>query len=277
MAEVLPFPVDDPEIARTVNEELRLQYRYLDLRRPEMARNLRLRSQVAAATRRVYGRAGLHRGGDAHPFQIHAGRGARISGAQPARAGHVLRPAAIAAAIQTNAHGGRGGKVLPNRPLLPRRGPAGRPATGIHPTGPGDELHRAGGHLRADRRAAAAHLETGAEHRGADALPAPDLPGGAQPLWHRQAGHPVRHGTGGFHGGISGQQVQGLQRRHCRRRRGQGPQRQGPGRRHPGPDRNHDRVRQKLRRARAWPTSRWKRANGNRPSSSFSTRRKKRR
>ena len=26
-AEVLPFPVDDPEIARTVNEELRLQYR----------------------------------------------------------------------------------------------------------------------------------------------------------------------------------------------------------------------------------------------------------
>ncbi|MGD0411624.1 MAG: aspartate--tRNA ligase [Verrucomicrobiota bacterium] len=51
MAEVLPFPVDDPEIARSVNEELRLQYRYLDLRRPEMARNLRLRSQVAAATR----------------------------------------------------------------------------------------------------------------------------------------------------------------------------------------------------------------------------------
>src|SRR5271157_1747414 len=51
MAEVLPFPVDDPEIARSVNEELRLQYRYLDLRRPEMARNLRLRSQVASATR----------------------------------------------------------------------------------------------------------------------------------------------------------------------------------------------------------------------------------
>jgi aspartyl-tRNA synthetase len=51
MAEVLPFPVDDPEIARSVNEELRLQYRYLDLRRPEMARNLRLRGKVAAATR----------------------------------------------------------------------------------------------------------------------------------------------------------------------------------------------------------------------------------
>jgi aspartyl-tRNA synthetase len=51
MAEVLPFPVDDPEIASKVNEELRLQYRYLDLRRPEMARNLKLRSKVAIATR----------------------------------------------------------------------------------------------------------------------------------------------------------------------------------------------------------------------------------
>ncbi len=51
MAEVLPFPVDDPEVASKVNEEMRLQYRYLDLRRPEMARNIRLRSKVATATR----------------------------------------------------------------------------------------------------------------------------------------------------------------------------------------------------------------------------------
>ncbi len=51
-AEVLPFPVDDPEAAGKVNEELRLKHRYLDLRRPEMLHHLRLRSQVAAATRR---------------------------------------------------------------------------------------------------------------------------------------------------------------------------------------------------------------------------------
>jgi aspartyl-tRNA synthetase len=50
-AELLPFPVDDPEASSRVNEELRLRYRYLDLRRPEMTRNLRTRSRVALATR----------------------------------------------------------------------------------------------------------------------------------------------------------------------------------------------------------------------------------
>jgi aspartyl-tRNA synthetase len=50
-ADVLPFPVDDPEVAGKVNEELRLKHRYLDLRRPEIARNLRLRSKVATVTR----------------------------------------------------------------------------------------------------------------------------------------------------------------------------------------------------------------------------------
>ena len=50
-ADVLPFQIDDPGAAAKVNEELRLQYRYLDLRRPEMAHNLRLRSKVATATR----------------------------------------------------------------------------------------------------------------------------------------------------------------------------------------------------------------------------------
>jgi aspartyl-tRNA synthetase len=59
VADVLPFPVDDPEAASKVNEELRLKYRYLDLRRPEMARNLKLRSKVAIATRQFMDEQGF--------------------------------------------------------------------------------------------------------------------------------------------------------------------------------------------------------------------------
>ncbi|MEQ1859735.1 MAG: aspartate--tRNA ligase [Chthoniobacteraceae bacterium] len=46
-AEVPPFPLDDPK----VNEDLRLEFRYLDLRTAHMQRNLRLRHRVVKATR----------------------------------------------------------------------------------------------------------------------------------------------------------------------------------------------------------------------------------
>ena len=46
-AEDLPFPLD----ADIHNEDLRLTYRYYDLRRPRLARNLRLRHKTAKATR----------------------------------------------------------------------------------------------------------------------------------------------------------------------------------------------------------------------------------
>lgn len=59
LAAVLPFPIDDPEVTNKVNEELRLQYRYLDLRRPEMIRNLRLRSKLAMAIRQYLDEQGF--------------------------------------------------------------------------------------------------------------------------------------------------------------------------------------------------------------------------
>ena len=46
-AEVLPFPLD----GEVSNEDLRLTYRYFDLRRPQLSRNLRIRHRVAKATR----------------------------------------------------------------------------------------------------------------------------------------------------------------------------------------------------------------------------------
>jgi aspartyl-tRNA synthetase len=50
IAETPPFPLEDAK-ADKVNEDLRLHYRYLDLRRPSMYRNLAIRSKAAKATR----------------------------------------------------------------------------------------------------------------------------------------------------------------------------------------------------------------------------------
>jgi aspartyl-tRNA synthetase len=46
-ADTLPFPID----AEIHNEDLRMTYRYYDLRRPQLSRNLRVRHRVAKATR----------------------------------------------------------------------------------------------------------------------------------------------------------------------------------------------------------------------------------
>ena len=48
-SDVLPFPLDE----RIANEDLRLTYRYLDLRRPEMNANLRLRHRVIKTIRDI--------------------------------------------------------------------------------------------------------------------------------------------------------------------------------------------------------------------------------
>ena len=49
MRETPPFPLNEYS---DVGEETRLRYRFIDLRRPEMAEKLKLRSRITASIRR---------------------------------------------------------------------------------------------------------------------------------------------------------------------------------------------------------------------------------
>ncbi len=55
-ADVLPFQIDK-EIS---NEDIRMKYRYLDLRRPRMSKNIRQRSKITSAARRFLDDSGFY-------------------------------------------------------------------------------------------------------------------------------------------------------------------------------------------------------------------------
>ena len=58
LSEAKPVPFD-PDAPEQTAEQTRLQYRYIDLRRPEMIRNLRVRHQICQAMRRVLDKRGF--------------------------------------------------------------------------------------------------------------------------------------------------------------------------------------------------------------------------
>ena len=150
-AETPPFPIED---RIEVGEDLRLQYRYLDLRRPEMTKILRAaRTRSTAIIREHMDARGFLEVETPAPHAQHARGRARLPRALAPVPGDVLRAAAVAAAAEAAADGGRAGPLLPDRAVPPRRGPARRPRLRVHAARRRDVLRRRGGPLRADRAA----------------------------------------------------------------------------------------------------------------------------
>jgi len=58
-AETPPFPLDDEREVGEVGEDVRLKYRYIDLRRPQMLQRMRMRSQIASTMRRFLDDSGF--------------------------------------------------------------------------------------------------------------------------------------------------------------------------------------------------------------------------
>lgn len=114
-ADVLPFQLD----RALSNEDLRLKYRFLDLRRPAMARNMQIRHRVTKSTRDYLDEHGFLE--IETPILSKSTPEARtgLPGALPPGARQILRAAPGPAAIQAAAHGSRHGTLFPNCPLLP--------------------------------------------------------------------------------------------------------------------------------------------------------------
>ncbi len=97
-SETPPFHHDEQ-----ANEELRLTYRYLDLRREDMLGNLRLRHKVTRAHARISRRPRIRRRRNADADARHARRRARLHRAEPHQSGQVFCVAAVAANLQAAA------------------------------------------------------------------------------------------------------------------------------------------------------------------------------
>ncbi len=113
-SESLPFEITDESDA---GEDIRLKYRYLDLRRPKMQRNLLARHLIVRTMRRVAGGQGVRRDRDAPAHEVHARRREELPGAQPHQPRPVLRPGRVAATLQATPDDGRLRPLLPDRPV----------------------------------------------------------------------------------------------------------------------------------------------------------------
>ena len=85
-SETPPFHIEENSKTK---EEIRLKYRYLDLRRPDLQRNLMMRSKVATLTRQFLAEEGFLEIETPILDQEYTGRSKRLSGTEPYSSGTV--------------------------------------------------------------------------------------------------------------------------------------------------------------------------------------------
>ena len=184
-----PFAIDEDG---PVDEMIRLRHRMLDLRRQGMRDAMVDAPHGQPGDPRLPQRERLPRDRDADPHALDARGRARLPRAVAPEPRRVLRAPAVAAAVQAAADDERLRALLPDRALLPRRGPARRPPARVHAARPRDELRRGGGRPRHDRGAARARVRGGRLRGAAGAVAAAGLRRGDAALRLRQAGHALR-------------------------------------------------------------------------------------